>query len=123
MRVMGVSWVGVKTDHYEELATFFRTVAGLEAIVEQSDFIVFRLPDGDQLEIFGPRGPNPTEQFAHNQVVAGLLLDDIDQATTELREAGVEMIGDRGLGDNGYVWQHFRAPDGKIFELCYDPNR
>jgi predicted enzyme related to lactoylglutathione lyase len=123
MRVIGVSWVGVKTDRYEELANFFRTVTGLEVIVEQPDFTVFRLTDGDQLEIFGPHGPNPAEQFAHNQVVAGLLVNDLDQATTELLQAGVEMIGDRGLGRDGYAWQHFRAPDGKVFELCYDPNR
>jgi catechol 2,3-dioxygenase-like lactoylglutathione lyase family enzyme len=120
---MGVSWVGVKTDRFDEMATFFREVTGLEAIAERPDFTVFRLPDGDQLEIFGPQGPNPAEQFAHNQVVAGFLVDDIELATKELRDAGVEMIGDRGEGRDGYAWQHFRAPDGKVFELCYDPNR
>jgi predicted enzyme related to lactoylglutathione lyase len=123
MRITGVSWVGVKTDHYSEMATFFRTVVELEVIVERPDFTVFRLPSGDQLEIFGPHGPNPAEQFARNEVVAGLLVDDIEQAIRELREAGVEIIGERGLGGHGYAWQHFRAPDGKVFELCYDPNR
>ncbi len=123
MRIMGVSWVGVKTDHYKELVGIFRTVLGLHVIVEQPDFTVFRLPDGDQLEIFGPDGPNPVAQFAHNQVVAGFLVDDIEQATTVLGQAGVEMIGDRGSGGDGYAWQHFRAADGKVFELCYDPNR
>ncbi len=122
MRILGVSWIGVKTDHYEELVSFFHTVAGLQAIVQKPDFTVFRLPDGDQLEIFGPRGPDPADQFAHNQVVAGLLVDDIDEATTELRHAGVEIIGDKGVGGNGYAWQHFRALDGKTFELCFDPN-
>src|SRR6202030_279766 len=119
MRIIGVSWVGVKTDQYEELATFFGSVFGLDPIVQRPDFTVFRLPDGDQLEIFGLEGPASREQFAHNEVVAGLLVDDIEQATVELRQAGVELIGPRGRGVNGYAWQHFRAPDGKVFELCY----
>jgi predicted enzyme related to lactoylglutathione lyase len=122
MHILGVSWVGVKTDHYNETAVFFRSVMELQATVDEPDFTVFRLPNGDQVEIFGPRGPNSADQFAHNEVVAGLLVDDIDEATAELRQAAVEIIGDRGLGANGYAWQHFRAPDGKVFELCYDPN-
>jgi hypothetical protein len=51
------------------------------------------------------------------------VVDDIEGATRELRQAGVEMIGNRGSGSNGYAWQHFRAPDGNLFELCYDPSR
>lgn len=123
MHIKGLSWAGVKTDRYEEMARFFESVIGLDVIVQRKDFVVFRLPSGDQLELFGPRGPDPDEQFAHDAVVAGLLVEDIDQATEELRQAGVELIGDRGEGSGGYAWQHFRAPDGKVFELCMDPSR
>lgn len=70
-----------------------------------------------------PLGPNLAEQFACNNVVAGVLDDDTEQATTELRAGGVELIGKTGLGGHGYAWQHFPAPYGKIFELCYGPNR
>jgi len=123
MQIKNVSWVGVKTDQYEAMAGFFRDVLGLEAIVERHDFVVFRMPNGDQVEIFGPDGPNPAEQFAHNEVVAGLLVDDIDAAIVELRQGGPELIGERQTTDSGYSWQHFRAPDGKVFELCHDPDR
>lgn len=123
MRIKGVSWAGIKTDQFEAMANFFRTTAGLEVALEQPDFIVFRLPDGDKLEIFGPRGPDPTEQFARNEVVAGFLVEDIQKATAELRQAGAEIIGDQHAGAGGYAWQHFRTPDGKVFELCYDPSR
>jgi predicted enzyme related to lactoylglutathione lyase len=121
--VKSVSWVGVRTDQYEAMAGFFRDVIGLEAILDSPDFTVFRMPDGDQVEIFGPDGPNPAEQFARNDVVAGLLVDNMDAAIAELRQAGVELIGERQTGGDGYSWQHFRAPDGKVFELCYDPKR
>ena len=123
MRVKGVSWVGVRTEQFSTMAGFFRDVVGLDAILDEPDFIVFRMPNGDQIEIFGPDGPNPAEQFAHNDVVAGLLVDDIDAATAELVQAGTERIGERQTTGGGYSWQHFRAPDGKVFELCYDPER
>ncbi len=122
MRVRGVSWVGVKTDQYVAMTTFFRDVIGLEAVAERDDFLVFRTPDGDQVEIFGPKGPDPVEQFEHDQVVAGLLVDDIDGAIAELRDAGIELIGAANTG-GGYTWQHFRAPDGKVFDICNDPQQ
>jgi predicted enzyme related to lactoylglutathione lyase len=121
--VKSVSWVGVRTDQYAAMAGFFRNVIGLEATFEQPDFTVFRMSNGDQVEVFGPHGPDPGEQFARNEVVAGLLVDDLDAAITELREAGVELIGERQPGGDGYSWQHFRAPDGKVFELVSDPER
>jgi predicted enzyme related to lactoylglutathione lyase len=122
MRVQGVSWVGVKTDQYAAMAAFFRDVIGLGAVAERDDFLVFRTPDGDQVEIFGPNGPNPVEQFAHDQVVAGLLVDDIDAAIADLRAAGVELIGEVNTSGS-YSWQHFRAPDGKVFDICNEPGR
>ncbi len=121
MRIEGVSWVGVRTDHYAAMARFFRDVVRLQAVLEQHDFVVFRMPNGDQVEIFGPDGPSSPEQFAHGEVVAGLLVDDIEAATEELRRAGIELIGGRQGSASGYSWQHFRAPDGKVFELCHDP--
>jgi predicted enzyme related to lactoylglutathione lyase len=123
MRVKGVSWVGVKTDQYEAMTAFFRDIIGLEAIAERDDFLVFRMPDGDQVEIFGPNGPDPVEQFAHDQVVAGLVVEDLAAAIAELQAAGIELIGERKTGGGGYSWQHFRAPDGKVFDLCNDPRR
>jgi hypothetical protein len=36
MQVSGVNWTGVKTDRYDEMASFFRTVAGLTVALEQS---------------------------------------------------------------------------------------
>lgn len=121
MRVRGISWVGVKTDSYQPMKDFFAGVAGLAVDHEQKDFAVFRFPNGDKLEIFGPGADDPPEQFAAEKVVASLLVDDIDDAITALREAGVELIGTKQGGGEGYFWQHFRVPDGKVFELVCDP--
>jgi hypothetical protein len=32
------------------------------------------------------------------------------------------LIGTKQAGGDGYLWQHFRAPDGKVFELVSDPS-
>jgi predicted enzyme related to lactoylglutathione lyase len=121
MRVKAISWVGVKTDSYREMREFFSGVAGLPVDFESTDFTVFRFPSGDKLEIFGPAASHPPAQFSRNEVVASLLVEDIDAAIGELRAAGIELLGERGEGGDGYFWQHFRAPDGKVFELVADP--
>lgn len=35
--------------------------------------------------------------------------------------SGIELIGVKQAGGDGYFWQHFRLPDGKVFELVCDP--
>ncbi len=123
MKVKGISWVGVKTDQFETLSSFCKKVMGLPTTREKPDFVVFRMPNGDQLELFGPQAPNPPVQFASNRVVCGFLVDDIVSACFELQTAGVELLGKlEGNPRAGYAWQHFRGPDGLVYELCYDPN-
>ncbi len=121
MQVRGVSWVGVKTSSFGPMRHFFTGVAGLPAEFEREDFVVFRFPSGDKLELFGPGAGEPPGQFAVNQVVTSLLVDDMAEAAAALRAADVELVGDLCTGGDGYAWQHFRAPDGKVFELVRDP--
>ena len=54
MMIRGISWVGVKTDSFLQMREFFAGLAGLVADFEARDFAVFRLPNGDKVEIFGP---------------------------------------------------------------------
>jgi hypothetical protein len=35
----------------------------------------------------------------------------------------VELLGELHVSGGGEAWQHFRAPDGKVFELCSDPTQ
>jgi len=124
MKVIGIAWLGVQTSKVPEMRRFATETLGLEVAFEEPDFVVFSCPSGDQVEIFGPAGPQPPAQFAHNDVVAGFLVADFDQACEDLRAAeGVELIGAPCRTEGGYAWQHFRAPDGKVFELTFDPSR
>ena len=124
MRIKGISWVGVKTDEFVALGTFRKSVLGLPVLLDRPDFLVFRMPDGDQLELFGPSARHPPAQFASNRVVCGFLVDDLDSARRELEQAGIELLGGPERDSKtGYAWQHFRGPDGLVYELAYDPNR
>ncbi len=60
---------------------------------------------------------------AVNPVVAGFLVDDIETARDELaRTPGVELLGELRVMPDGYAWQHFRAPDGHVYELTAGPS-
>ena len=43
------------------------------------------------------------------------------EACDRLREAGLELIGEVKKDEKGYAWQHFRGPDGNIYEVSFDP--
>jgi Glyoxalase/Bleomycin resistance protein/Dioxygenase superfamily len=124
MKVKGIAWLGVQTSQVPEMRRFLSEALGLDVAFEERDFVVFTCASVDKVEIFGPGGPQPPEQFECGDVVAGFLVDDIEQACEDLRAAaGVELIGELQRTEGGDAWQHFRAPDGKVFELTYDPNR
>lgn len=122
MKIKGITWVGVKTDRFEAMRTFCRDVLSLSEVLTRLDFAVFRAGEDDKLEIFGPTGPDPPAQFASNHVVCGFEVDDIEGASQELQRAGIELIGDLVRSPtSGAAWQHFRGPDGLVYELTYDP--
>jgi hypothetical protein len=121
MQVKAISWMGVKTEQFDELTRLFREVLNLSVMSEERDFAVFELPNKDQVEVFGPNGPN--QYFMLDTPVCGFLIDDIEQARKELIEAGIELVGPLCSGPNGYAWQHFRGPNGILYEVTYDPER
>jgi len=123
MNVLGIAWVGVAIDQVDTLLPFFRDVLGLRPEIERPHFVKLLARNGDVVELFGRGGKHPPEQFAANQIVAGFLVDDIVAARQELAVAGIELLGDIHDGTRAYRWQHFRAPDGSVYELCFDPER
>lgn len=79
-------------------------------------FGIFDAADGDRVEIFGPGAPSGPGQLDTNTVVAGFLVDDLDSATREIVAGGAELLGTRNDAAHS-SWQHFRAPDGNVYEL------
>jgi predicted enzyme related to lactoylglutathione lyase len=115
--IEGVSWVGMETQKFAEACRFFEEVFGLRRGSAAVDFLEFECPNGDVVEIFGPRSGHPAYQFARNPVVVGFSVADIENARRHLERSGVTLLGEVVRDSEGAAWQHFRGPDGLVFEL------
>ena len=91
---------------------------GMKLTRQEPGFVVLDLPNGDKVELFGEES-SYNKEFTHP--VAGFLVDDIDTARAELEAAGIKFTGPIERMENGYAWSHFRAPDGFLYDLTYDP--
>lgn len=113
MEIMGLTWLGTRTEHFEATAAFFRDVCALPIIATETDMTVFSLPDDSTVEVFGPMS-------AYNehltQPVAGFRVRDLAAAHEELVTAGIEIVLPIQGGDDRR-WLHVRAPDGFLYEL------
>jgi hypothetical protein len=124
VEVKGIRWVGVGTERVLRMRSFAIDVLGLRVAGQDSeDFVELAMADGAKLEVFGSSevadGP---WLFESNPVVVGFLVDDIEAAREELaRTPDVELLGELRVMPDGYAWQHFRAPDGHVYELTADP--
>jgi len=120
MKVLGLVWLGTRTERFDDMATFLESTMGLTLAESVDGYREYKLPNADVVELFGPDDAEKTH-FTTGPV-AGFLVSDIATAGDELRRAGVELIGD--LHRTGtYAWQHFRAPDGNVYELVEDRSK
>jgi catechol 2,3-dioxygenase-like lactoylglutathione lyase family enzyme len=121
MRVRGIRWAGVSTDRVAEMRAFATGVLGMGVEYEDDRICVMQTADGSKFELFAPGAGDPG-QFDTSPVVIGFLVDDFEAAREELAAAaGVELLGDPDGTPDGYRWQHFRAPDGRVYEITFDP--
>lgn len=110
MDISGIGWMGVRESDAARLVNFFEKVLSLKVAHHEDDFWVFNLPDGSQIEVFGEGFPN--KSHLTTGPVVGFLVEDLAESVKELERHGVEL-----LGDPGPSWQHFRGPDGRVYEL------
>ena len=115
MKARGLVWLGTRTQNFDDTVRFFGDTLGLRAVHEKPDFAVFRLPNEDTVEVFGP-GEGEHEYFDTGPV-AGFQVDDVAQARMDLEAAGTTFIGPVHGGDDGGSWSHFRGPDGNVYEI------
>jgi hypothetical protein len=124
VEVKGIRWLGVGTERVSLMRSFAIEVLGLRVVGEDTvHFVELSMGDGAKLELFGSAAVADSPWlFESNPVVAGFLVDDIEAAREELaRTPSVELLGELRVMPDGYAWQHFRAPDGHVYELTADP--
>lgn len=120
MIVKAIRWVGIHTEHLEEMRAFAADVLGLQVVNETDQFVETLAANGDRVELFASSWDE--KQFPTARNVVGFLVDDMDAARRELVASGVELVGDLHVLENGYAWQRFRGPDGQEYELTRDPS-
>ena len=120
MEIKSIHWLGVRTDRHRELIDFFEGVLGLRQAFADGPMTGFRTENGDTIEVFSNEDEEHT--FFTTGPVAGFLVDDVHAARGELEAAGVELLGDV-RSESGWEWQHFRAPDGNVYEITGRTNR
>jgi catechol 2,3-dioxygenase-like lactoylglutathione lyase family enzyme len=113
MKVKGLIWLGIKTDHFADMVRFYEEILGLSPVIKETDFGVYRLPGGETVELFGPTGGH--DQFVTGPV-AGFWVDDVARTRAEMEAKGVHFIGPTATA-GGSTWAHFRAPDGTVYEI------
>lgn len=115
MRITRIGWAGVRTESPQAMARFCEDVLGLRPDDRERDLWAYRTVEGDKMELFGISYPD-REHMSTGPVV-GFVVDDLPKAVEELRAAGVAL-----LGVAGPTWQHFRGPDGNVYELTSERN-
>ena len=111
MEIRGIGFVGSHTEAHEEMCAFLRDVLGLRpTTVAGVGATLFEAGNGDVFAV-----AQPYEEDSGAERTIGLLVDDVDAAAAELHAAGVETDG---INENArWRYTHFRAPDGKLYEL------
>ncbi|MFZ0830591.1 MAG: VOC family protein [Thermoplasmata archaeon] len=121
MKILGLDWVGTRTVHFRETVAFFEQTLGLPVGVRESDFVRLDLPDSSCVEVFGPSDAD--HLYFTTGPAVGFLVADVEAARHDLARHGLELLGPTGGAAGSARWQHFRAPDGYVYEVVEDPGR
>jgi catechol 2,3-dioxygenase-like lactoylglutathione lyase family enzyme len=115
VKVLSLGWLGVRTDSSSAMSAFFRDVLGLEPIQHGGTGNRFRLHDGTEAHVYP--GDDADHDFFGGGPVVGFAVASFAAARAALVAAGVEFVYAEPQRLAGRAWQHFRAPDGNIYEI------
>ena len=114
-KVLSLGWLGVRTEKYEAMSAFYRDTLGLEQIADPDSGSRFRLADGTEAHVYP--GDDGDHSFFREGPVVGFSVDSFAAARARLLAAGIEFVYPEPQRLEGRAWQHFRAPDGNIYEI------
>jgi glyoxylase I family protein len=110
VRIAGLVFVGTRTDARTATARFAKDVLGLApSELSGVDADVFELPDRSVFVVASADEPG-------GERTVGFLVEDLDAAAAELRASGVG-VDDTIAANDRFRYVHFRAPDGRLYEL------
>jgi catechol 2,3-dioxygenase-like lactoylglutathione lyase family enzyme len=115
MVVRSLGWLGVRTPHAAAMSLFYRDVLQLEMILDRPGATWFRLEDDTEVHVYGPADED--HDFFGAAPVVGFAVDSFRAVNAALTAAGVEFVYPEPQRARGRAWQHFRAPDGNVYEI------
>jgi catechol 2,3-dioxygenase-like lactoylglutathione lyase family enzyme len=115
MTVRSLGWLGVRTPAAAAMTALYRDVLGLEVIFERPGATWYRLADGTEVHVYG--SDDEDHRFFGTAPVVGLAVDSFRETHAALTAAGVEFLYPEPQQADGRAWQHFRAPDGNVYEI------
>jgi catechol 2,3-dioxygenase-like lactoylglutathione lyase family enzyme len=118
--ILGVPFVGVRTERFAEMCALYRDVFGMEVLKEEPDAAWFAAPDGGQVHVYGP-GDDDHAFFGSGPVV-GWLVDHFHATRAAMVDAGIAFVGEPQTA-GGAIWNHYYGPDGNVYEIMQRPDR
>jgi catechol 2,3-dioxygenase-like lactoylglutathione lyase family enzyme len=115
MLARSLTWLGVRTRNAAAMTAFYRDVLRLEVILERPGAVWFRLADGTQVHVYDE--DDDEHAFFGTAPVVGFAVDSFQAAHAALAAAGIEFLYPEPQRAQGQAWQHFRAPDGNVYEI------
>jgi catechol 2,3-dioxygenase-like lactoylglutathione lyase family enzyme len=113
--VRSLGWLGVRTGEAPAMTAFYRDVLQLEVILERPGATWFRLGDGAEVHVYGPEDED--HDFFGSAPVIGFAVDSFEDVHAAMTVAGIEFIYAEPQRAGGRAWQHFRGPDGNVYEV------
>ena len=110
----GLPWGGVRTAATERMAVFCRDVLGMTEQARPEGMVKLRMASGDEFEVFAQ--DEPDHLFMDTGPVVAFEVEDVARTRAAIEVAGVEVLGD-ARSEGPLTWQHFRAPDGCVYEI------
>ena len=110
VRVEGLIFAGVASPDHDGTARFLADALGAE-LDQAGDVRRLVFANGSSLALVPPGYVEPP-----SDTLLGFLVDDVEAAAAELAAMGIEPDGELAEG-YGFRYRHFRAPDGRRFEL------
>jgi catechol 2,3-dioxygenase-like lactoylglutathione lyase family enzyme len=115
VKVLSLGWLGVRTANASEMSAFYRDVLGLEVLREDANGTRFLLKDRTEVHVYA--GDDSDHDFFGSGPVVGFSVSSFAAARAALVKAGIEFLYPDPQRQDGRAWQHFRAPDGNVYEV------
>jgi catechol 2,3-dioxygenase-like lactoylglutathione lyase family enzyme len=115
VKVLSLGWLGVRTADALAMSAFYRDVLGLEVLQQDASATRFRLNDGTEAHVYA--GNDADHDFFGSAPVVGFAVESFAAARAAIVRAGIEFLYPEPQRQGGRAWQHFRAPDGNVYEI------